>query len=422
MKPTDALPHPSDWRASTVGEAVEIKRGISWSKDQEHVSPREGAIPVLRIGNVQERMKLSDLIYISGLKDKAVEKKRATAGWSIMVGSNGNRKRVGNAVLIREDTDYLFASFLIAARPKEESNITPDYFYRWLTSEPVQAYLSASSEGTTGLNNLSHSFFRAMAIPYPSPEEQAAIARILDAVDTAIERTREAAERARMLQTSMLADVFDRMKADRRRLGEFTIDVRYGTSQAASERGWGIPTLRIPNVVGDQLTLDDLVYVDLKPADVARLALSDGDLLLVRTNGNPNYVGRSAVFHAPDDRAWVYASYLIRVRLNAELLPEYVNVFLGVERGRRELLRRVTTSAGNHNINSNSIRLLSIPVPQTKDEQERVVKIARSCRAYVHSIQQKLTALTELKKSLMHDLLTGKVRVNNLSLEGVASS
>ncbi|HEV2207861.1 MAG TPA: hypothetical protein VG167_03750 [Verrucomicrobiae bacterium] len=28
--------------------------------------------------------------------DKAVEKKHASAGWSIMVGSNGNRQRIGN--------------------------------------------------------------------------------------------------------------------------------------------------------------------------------------------------------------------------------------------------------------------------------------------------------------------------------------
>ncbi len=90
MKPTDALPHPADWRTTTVGQAVEVKRGISWSKDQEHPTPSAGAVPVIRIGNVQEGLELDDLIYISGLKPKAVEKKHVTAGWSVMVGSNGN--------------------------------------------------------------------------------------------------------------------------------------------------------------------------------------------------------------------------------------------------------------------------------------------------------------------------------------------
>ncbi len=210
----------------------------------------------------------------------------------------------------------------------------------------------------------------------------------------------------------MIADAFDRMDAENRKLGEFSIDVRYGTSQASSERGWGNPVLRIPNVVGDQLTLNDLAYVDLRPVDVDRLALNDGDLLLVRTNGNPNYVGRSAVFRRPDVRTWVYASYLIRVRLAGELLPDYVNVFLGSERGRRELLRRVTTSAGNHNINSNSIRLLSIPVPRDIEVQNEVVRLAQASRQVAAALQGKLLALQKLKQSLMHDLFTGAVRVN----------
>jgi len=411
MKPTDALPHPADWSTATISKTVEIKRGISWSKEQEHLAPREGAIPVIRIGNVQERLELDDLIYISGLKPKAIEKKRVAARWVIIVGSNGNRQRIGNAVKIVDDTDFLFASFLIAAKPKPDSGITPEFFYRWLSSEQVQAYLSASSEGSTGLSNLSHSFFEAMAIPYPTTDEQAAIARILDAVDTAIERTREAVERAVTLRTSLLADVFQRMEYKSMKIGEFATDVRYGTSQASSERGWGNPVLRIPNVIGNELKLDDLSYVDLRPIDVDRLLLHDGDLLLVRTNGNPNYVGRSVVFRRPDERTWVYASYLIRVRLNEILLPDYVNVFLEIERGRRELLRRVTTSAGNHNINSNSIRLLSIPVPKDKEKQEHVIEIAHKCRMHINALNKKLSVLRELKISLMHDLLTGTVRV-----------
>ena len=89
---------------------------------------------------------------------------------------------------------------------------------------------------------------------------------------------------------------------------------------------------------------------------------------------------------------------------------------------RRELLRRVTTSAGNNNINSNSIRLLSIPVPESTDAQEHVIEIATTCRTHIVGIQHKLTALIELKKSLMHDLLTGKVRVNNVNLGRIAAA
>lgn len=252
---------------------------------------------------------------------------------------------------------------------------------------------------------------RNLLVPVPPTDEQAAIARILDVVDTARWRAHEAVERARELERSLLETAFERLEAPRCALRNFVSDVRYGTSKASDARGWGNPVLRIPNVIGDRLNLRDLASVELSRADVDRLKLEDGDLLLVRTNGNPNYVGRSVVFRRPDARTWVYASYLIRVRLKAGLLPEFVNLYLGLERGRRELLRRVTTSAGNNNINSNSIRLLTLPVPTTEAAQADIVALGNACRANVDALLSKVAALEVLKSSLMHDLLTGRVRV-----------
>jgi type I restriction enzyme S subunit len=73
----------------------------------------------------------------------------------------------------------------------------------------------------------------------------------------------------------------------------------------------------------------------------------------------------------------------------------------------------VTTSAGNHNINSNSIRLLRLPVPASEDAQASIVELAGASRAHVDVLRTRAGALEELKKSLMHDLLTGRVRVTD---------
>ena len=152
----------------------------------------------------------------------------------------------------------------------------------------------------TGVPGLSRRDAYALRGVFPPIEEQAAIARILDAVDTAIERTREAAKRAQVLERTVIEEALRSLVAQPRHLGDFTTDVRYGTSKASNDKGLGIPVLRIPNVVGDRLDLGDLAFVDLPSSDVDRLRLHDGDLLLVRTNGNPSYVGRSVVFRQPD--------------------------------------------------------------------------------------------------------------------------
>ena len=69
---TDALPHPSDWDTATVGKSVEVKRGVSWSKEQEHSQPGEGRVPVIGISNVQARLELRDLLYLSAVKPAVV--------------------------------------------------------------------------------------------------------------------------------------------------------------------------------------------------------------------------------------------------------------------------------------------------------------------------------------------------------------
>lgn len=298
MRPTDALPHPVDWATTTVGQSVDLKRGVSWSKDQEYSEPASGRVPVIGIANVQETLELENMVYLSGVKPAVAEKKRVTAGWTIIVGSNGNRDRVGNAVMVDKDTDFLFASFLLGAKPKVGSGVSPEYFYRWLSSEQVQGYLSASSEGTTGLNNLSHSFFRAMAIPVPPSEEEDAIVRVLDAVDTALERTRAAVERVREVERALIQRIFSEgLRGERQKktvIGQIphsweVVPVKsvvgtfqYGISVSMEQKG-RMPILRMGNIQNGEVVFDDLKYVNLPDKIVEPYIVRRGDVLDPRT-------------------------------------------------------------------------------------------------------------------------------------------
>ena len=311
------------------------------------------------------------------------------------------------------DTLGLGSTEFIVLSPR--SGTDSRYLYHLVCSHSVRGRAVARMEGSTGRQRVPEQVFvDRLLVPMPPPAEQAAIARILDAVDRALERTREMVQSVDALKGVVLQDAFASLKAEHCRLGTFATEVRYGTSVASNDKAYGNPVLRIPNVVGDRLVLNDLAFVELSEPDVERLKLADGDLLLVRTNGNPNYVGRSVVFRHPDNRTWVYASYLIRVRLKDELLPDFVNTYLGLERGRRQLLQRVTTSAGNHNINANSIRLICLPVPPPA-EQKRIVGLATAFRNRCDALIANVDALQALKKSLMHELLTGQVRVGDMA-------
>jgi type I restriction enzyme S subunit len=292
-----------------------------------------------------------------------------------------------------------------------DSDSSLDFFAHYMASEPFRQRLERIAIGTT------NSHVRARPpltlkweIQVPPRAEQEAIARILNAVDVAIDRTRTAIATAQRLKQAVLQKVFGAPASQATKLGKYITEIQYGTSQASNDKGWGHPTLRIPNIIGGIINTTDLTCVDAPAREVGRYLLRAGDLLLVRTNGNPSFIGRSAVFSPPDERQWLYASYLIRVRFNEQVVPRYVDEYLKSGRGRRELFRRVTTSAGNYNINTKSIRSIPINLPP-RERQLEVVRLTDAANMRISVLERHEGSLERLKRGLMQDLLSGRVRV-----------
>ena len=430
MRPTDALPCPSSWCTTTVGRSIELKRGVSWSKEQEHSAPGLDRIPVIGIRNIQSRLELDDLVYLSGLRTRDVEMARAAVDWTVIVGSNGNRNRIGNAQLIRNDADFLFASFLIGAKPKPDSGLRPDYFFRWLSSEPIQSYLSASGEGTTGLTNLSHSFFKSMTIPVPPPKEQADIARIVDAVDTAVERTREAAKRAQHQKCALVQRVFTEGLCGEVRkkspIGQIprswqvvpvkcvVKNFQYGLSVSMDDRG-PLPILRMGNIQNGDVEFSDLKYVNLPDDKMASYLLNRGDVLFNRTNSQ-EWVGKVGIFRHSTPA--VFASYLIRMHPIAEKVDSvYLGHVLGTHSAQCRIKRFATPGVQQVNVNATNLGKVLIPLPVGEaglQEQQRIGALLESAHDLAKSYDRFDSALQALKKSLVHDLLTGKVRVGDV--------
>ncbi len=431
MKPTDALPHPADWQTEAVGNAIEIKRGVSWSKEQEHTAPFDGTVPVIGIRNVQDRLELDKLLWLSGIKPKTIEQKRVEQGWSILVGSNGNRQRIGNAVFVEQDAEFLFASFLLAAKPKADSGITPKFFYRWLSSEQVQAYLSASSEGSTGLSNLSHSFFRKMAIAFPPVNEQAAISELLDSVDKAISKAREAAERARVLDHSLLHDLLENGVAGRHGKGkpnwpihrlDEVANVGSGVTLGKDVSGFKnveLPYLRVANVQDGHLDLSTIKTVRVRVEEIENYRLEPGDVLMTE-GGDLDKLGRGTIWHGEIPNC-LHQNHIFRVRAKQDQLrPYFFSLMVESDIAKRYFLRVAKRTTNLASINKTVLRAFRFPVPDPT-EQEEIENVMKAVKTTVKALTEKERALLTLKKSLMHDLLTGAVRVK-ASLSQVAEA
>ena len=395
---TDA---PADWPRMTVGQIAEVNPRYKLDKNTEY--------PFIEMAAVAESF--GGITRLDSRKAEASGLARFKVN-DILFGKITPCAENGKVALgkdLPEDFGLGSTEFIVLS-PRQ--GYAPRFVYSLVCSNPVLGRAISRMEGSTGrLRVTEDTFTRWLTVAVPPMAERECIAQALEAVDTVIDRTRTAIEKARRLRQGLIEEQFRAMRTRVFKLGEFITDIRYGTSQASNENHWGYPTLRIPNIIGGTVNTTDLTCVDAPPRDADRFNLKDGDLLLVRTNGNPGYIGRSAVFEIPDNKRWLFASYLIRVRFDDRVARRFVDEYLKIGSGRRELLRRVTTSAGNHNINARSIMAIPIGVPDSKDAQENLVRLADATNRRIAASEKQLGILERLKRGLMQDLLSGRVRV-----------
>jgi type I restriction enzyme, S subunit len=310
------------------------------------------------------------------------------------------------------DKEYCLGRGLAAIRAR--SNRFDTRFLHYVLSAGYSRF-QARGVGSTFIN-ISADLLSDFDVPLMPLREQQRVATILDQVDDLRRKRRKALERLEALKRSTLEEIMRSVGAEAKstRLGELVAEFRYGTSEKA--KGQGYPVLRIPNVIGNTISIDDLKHVELEKNEVERLKLQEGDLLFVRTNGNREYVGRSAVVAVdlgehvgltPSD--FVYASYLIRARLKADVVdPSYLQAFLSSTGGRKSILERAKTSAGQFNINIDG--LSSIPVDLAPiDQQRRFTRSTDAVNGLMTHHRAHLTKLDALFASLQHRAFRGEL-------------
>lgn len=156
-------------------------------------------------------------------------------------------------------------------------------------------------------------------------------------------------------------------------IGEISEGLRYGTAQKSYEEPNGIAVLRIPNVSSGRITLDNLKYTELEAKEFEKLILQEGDILVVRSNGSADLVGRPALVTG-EAVGLAYAGYLIRIRLNLNLvLPKYLTFMLEAPEIRKVIEDGARSTSGVHNVNAKELGALQIPMFHL-DEQKEIVR------------------------------------------------
>ncbi len=328
----------------------------------------------------------------------------------------------------RADCDYAIGRGLAAIR----ANADPDFLYyamqRW------RQCLQRVAQGTT-FDAVTARHFARLFVAIPPPAEQAAIARIFDTVDKAIELTSKAVELARVLDHSLLNRLLEyglvagsgqKLKRPAhwqiRRVDEVA-EVGSGVTLGRDVSGSKyveLPYLRVANVQDGHLDLSVIKTVKVRIEEVDRYRLEPGDVLMTE-GGDLDKLGRGTLWEGqiPD---CLHQNHIFRIRANRAVLdPRFFAYVVESDITKGYFLRVAKRTTNLASTNKTQVRAFRFPVPPLR-EQERIVEIVSAAKAQLRGLMRKEEALRRLKQSLMRDLLTGKVRVNNLNLAATAIS
>ncbi len=160
-----------------------------------------------------------------------------------------------------------------------------------------------------------------------------------------------------------------------------------------------------------KLDLSDVAYRTLKPHKREDKLLYSGDILIERSGGSDSQpVGRVGLITEVIAKTdWAFANFIQRISLNNEIDPNYLYYCLQqmYEMGITASMQYQTT--GIRNLDWKLYTKTLLPKPP-KPEQTAIASILIQVDAAIDATQNSIKAARKLKKTLIHHLLTGKLK------------
>jgi len=335
---------------------------------------------------------------------------------------------IGEVVKVETNKEFSIKNIALL-KPKEKT--CSEFLKYILEGRIVQGFIKRVTQGGVqnylGLNTIS-----SIRIPIPPLPKQRRIAEILSTVDDAIQKTDEVIEKAERLKKGLMQDLLtkgighDEFKEvqigpetveipdiwDVKKLKNIS-DVRASNvNKKSKEEEKPVKLCNYLDVYNNEYIENDMDFMEAtaKNREIERFTIEKDDVIITKDSETPDDIAVPAVviddlenvlcgYHLTllkPDKNKINGIFLSKVLQSSPIKNEFCRLAQGLTR---------------YGLNVPSIENALIFVPPL-DEQIRIVKILEKIDQKIRTEERVKRNLKELKKGLMQDLLTGKVRVN----------
>ncbi len=419
---------PREWTAVKANKHLILESGMRPSK---YVTDNVNDIPSLGGENIHEDGYLifdnvryiSIAYYIRMPKGQILDK-------DILINKDG--ANTGKIAFAKEKpfSECAVNEHLFIIRNKGEFD--QNFLFYFLFSEKgnnqILRKIVGSAQG--GINN---SFPKGIFLPKPPKPEQTAIATILSKVDEAIEATQNSIKAAEKLKKALMQNLLTgKLKPDGawRKEDEFYDDEKFGKVP----EGWiydkvknltnrvtdgehlspdfqdsGSYLLSAEDILDDGVSFSKAKFV--KPDDCnkfrKRCDPEFGDVLIVSRGAG---IGRTCKVGTPIEFCLMGSVILIKPNndiLHGGFLAQYFKTYQAwIE------LQKLSGTTAQQAIYLTHIKKVKLIYPENIAEQELISSKLETFDISIAEKETKIHTLQRLKKSLMQNLLTGKVRLD----------
>jgi len=397
------------WEMKRLGEVCEFQRGLTYAKVDEVDVSENIVLRATNINLATNLLDLSELKYISDNVVVPISKKVKKHSLMICTAS-GSKSHLGKVAYIDGDYDYAFGGFMGMITPK--SSLVSRYLFHLMTSYAYKDFIGELSDGAN-INNLKFDDLRNFQIPVPPHPEQQRIVAVLDETFAAITIARANAERnlknARELFESYLNDVFVQR-------GDGWVDSTIGQSihfidyrgKTPTKIESGIRLITAKNVKMGFIQETPMEFVAPESYDgwMTRGIPKIGDVLFTTEAPLAN------VAQLDTDDKVVFAQRIIIMQPDVSTLDSTFLKYLLLSQSVQQLIHEKGTGATVKGIKASLLKTVEISFPLLADQQRIVAKLD-ALRAETQRLEaisrQKLNALDELKRSMLHQAFMGEL-------------
>lgn len=409
---------PKDWAVRTVGDVASVKTGPFGSALHERDYVRDGT-PIITVEHLSEY----GIVHLNLPQVSEADRKRLRS-YSLQK-NDIVFSRVGsvdrNSIVTAAEVGWLFSGRLLRVRVLDNS-LDPLFMSYQFHSEPCKQRVREVAVGQT-MASLNTRILKGIRIAVPPPCEQRAIAEVLSDVDRLLGALETLIAKKRAIKQAVMQQLLTgktrlpgfRGKWEVKRLGRHVRFLRHGTNSRAELIDDG-PVRYLH--YGDIHTSAN-VFLDPQVTPMPRLPtdraldldrLEDGDLVLVDASEDVEGVGKSVEITNTGDLEVVSGLHTVSARFDKAVLADGFKAYLQFCPTFQQQLKRLAAGTKVYATNRAHIASVELPLPGI-DEQIAIATVLSDMDAEIVALEARRAKTHAIKHGMMHQLLTGRVRM-----------